>query len=77
LARPSRKHHFRRGCRGNVFTEPFTRSGRLFLLKNLVPSNGRRSVVCFAAVAQKRVLLQSRSLVMAVSLAPQFLLGTN
>jgi hypothetical protein len=34
--------------RGNVFTKPFPSSGRLFLLiKNLLPSNGRRSVVCF------------------------------
>jgi hypothetical protein len=35
-----------------VFTEPFPSSGLLFfLIKNLLPSNGRRSVVCFSAVA--------------------------
>jgi hypothetical protein len=39
-------------CRGKVFTEQFPSSGRLFLfIKNLLLSNGRRSVVCFAAVA--------------------------
>jgi hypothetical protein len=33
-------------CRKNVFTEPFPSSGRLFLLiKNLLPRNGRRSVL--------------------------------
>jgi hypothetical protein len=38
--------------RGNMFTEPFPSSDRLFLLiTNLLPCNGRRSVVCFAAVA--------------------------
>jgi hypothetical protein len=38
--------------RGNVFTEPFPSSGRLFLLINdLLPSNGRPSIVCFVAVA--------------------------
>jgi hypothetical protein len=58
-----------------VFTEPFPSSGRLFLLiMNLPPSNGRRSVVCFVAVADKRTLFQGRSLVTAVAPAPQFLL---
>jgi hypothetical protein len=39
-------------CRGNVFTQPFYSNGHLLLLiKNLPPSNGRRSAVCFAAVA--------------------------
>jgi hypothetical protein len=39
-------------CHGNVFTEQFPSRGRRFLLiKNLLPSNGRRSVVCFPAVA--------------------------
>jgi hypothetical protein len=48
---------------------------RLFLLiKNLLPSNGRHPVVCFAAVAYERMLFQSRSLAKAVSLAPQLLL---
>jgi hypothetical protein len=47
-----RQHHSQIHCSGNVFTEPFPSSGRLFLLiKNLLPSNRRRSVVCFAAVA--------------------------
>jgi hypothetical protein len=53
-------------------------SGRLFsLIKNLLPSSSRRSVVCFAAVAEKRMLFQSHSLTTAVSLAPQFLLWVN
>jgi hypothetical protein len=35
-------------CRGNVFTNPFPSSGRIFLLiKNLLRRSGRRSVVCF------------------------------
>jgi hypothetical protein len=39
-------------CHGNVFTEPLPSRGCLFLLiKNLLPSNGRRSAVCFMAVA--------------------------
>jgi hypothetical protein len=32
-------------CRGNVFTETF------LLIKILLPSNGRRSIICFAAIA--------------------------
>jgi hypothetical protein len=37
-------------CSGDVVTEPFPSSGRLFLfIKNLLPSNGCRSVVCFTA----------------------------
>jgi hypothetical protein len=37
---------------GNVFTESFPSSGRLFLfISNLLPSTGSRSAVCFAAVA--------------------------
>jgi hypothetical protein len=40
--------YYRIRCRGNVFPT----SVRLFLLvKNMLHSNGRRSVVCFAAVA--------------------------
>jgi hypothetical protein len=63
---------------GNVFTEPLPSTGRLFLLiKNVLPSNGRLSVVCFAAVAYKLMLLQIRLLVTAVSLIPQFLLRQN
>jgi hypothetical protein len=39
-------------CHGNMLTEPFPSSGRLFILiKNLLLNNGRRSVVCFAAVS--------------------------
>jgi hypothetical protein len=57
-----------------MFTEPFHSSCRLFLLiKNLLPGNGRSSVVGFVAVAYKRMLFQSRSLATALSLAPQFL----
>jgi hypothetical protein len=38
--------------RGNGFTETFPSSSRLFLLiTNFLLNNGRRSVVCFAAVA--------------------------
>jgi hypothetical protein len=38
--------------RWNVFTQPFPSKGRILLLiKNLLPSKGRRSVVCFTAVA--------------------------
>jgi hypothetical protein len=51
---PRRKHHFRmRICfRGNVFTEPFPSSVRLFLhIKKLLPSNERCSIACFATVA--------------------------
>jgi hypothetical protein len=57
---PSTKHRFQQFLyrymriwwRGNVFTEPCSSSSHLFLLiKNLQPSDGRRSVVCFAAVA--------------------------
>jgi hypothetical protein len=37
--------------RGNLFTEPLPTSGRIFLLiMNLLPRNGRRSVVCFEVV---------------------------
>jgi hypothetical protein len=38
-----------------------------FLIKCLMPSNGRSSIVCFAAVAQIRTLFQSGSLTTAVS----------
>jgi hypothetical protein len=35
-----------------MFTELFPSSGNLFfLIKDLMPSNGRRSIVCFADVA--------------------------
>jgi hypothetical protein len=53
-------------CSGNVFTESFHSSGRLFLLiKNMPPNNGRRSVVsqplptneCFRAVCKQRLFL--------------------
>jgi hypothetical protein len=38
--------------RGNVFREPFPSSGSLFfLIKNLLPSNGR----CFATVTEQRI----------------------
>jgi hypothetical protein len=47
------------------------------LIKNLLPSNGHCSVVCFAAVAKKRMLFQSLSLATAFSLAPQSLLSEN
>jgi hypothetical protein len=50
---------------------------QLSLIKNRLPSNGRCSVVCFEAVAWKRMLSQSRSLAMAASLAPEFLLWAN
>jgi hypothetical protein len=43
-----RQHHYhmRIRCSGNLFTESFPSSGCLFLLiKNLLPSDGRRSVV--------------------------------
>jgi hypothetical protein len=55
-ARTTRKTLFLCGmhirCRRSVFPEPFPGSGRLFLLiNNLLPSNGRRSVICFAAIA--------------------------
>jgi hypothetical protein len=54
--------------------EPFLSSGRIFLLiKNLLSSNARPSVVCFAAIAWKE-MFHSRSLARAVSLDPQFLL---
>jgi hypothetical protein len=43
----------------------------------VLSSNGRCSVVCFAAFASKRMLFQSHSLATAVSLAPQFLLWAN
>jgi hypothetical protein len=33
-----------------MFTEPFSSSGRLFFIKNLMPINGR-PVVSFSAVA--------------------------
>jgi hypothetical protein len=52
---PSSQHRsfsYANRFRGNVFTEPFPSSGRIFLLiKKLQPSNGHRSVVCFVAVA--------------------------
>jgi hypothetical protein len=65
-------------CRENVFSETFPSSSLLFLLiTNLLPSNGRRSVVCFAPVVKKRMLFQSRSLATAVPLAPQFLPWAN
>jgi hypothetical protein len=50
-------------------------SRHLFLrIKNLLPSNRRRSVICFLAIAYKRILFQSRSLATAVCLTQQFLL---
>jgi hypothetical protein len=45
---------------------PYQRPSSLII--NLLPSNGRCSVFCFAAVAWKRILFQSRSLATAVSL---------
>jgi hypothetical protein len=47
------------------------------LVKNLLTSNGRCSVACFAAIAYKRTLFQRRSLATAVSLAPKLLLWAN
>jgi hypothetical protein len=56
-----------------MFIEPFSSSGRqLLLIKNLLPSNERHSVVCFVGM-----LFQSRLIATAVSLAPQFLLPAN
>jgi hypothetical protein len=70
--------HLHIHCQGNVFTELFPTSGRLFsLIRNLLPSNGHRSVVCFTAIAWKRMLFQSHSLATAVSLAAQILLWAN
>jgi hypothetical protein len=44
-------------CRGNVFTEPFPSSGRLFLfIKNLLPSNGCRSVVFRGRCLERNVV---------------------
>jgi hypothetical protein len=34
-----------------LFTKPFLSRDRLFLVKNLLPSTGRRYIACFAAVA--------------------------
>jgi hypothetical protein len=50
---PRRKHSFSVACcQGNVFKGPFSSIDRAFLLiKNLLPSNGSRSVVCIAVVA--------------------------
>jgi hypothetical protein len=49
--------HFRIRCRGNVFTEPFPRSRRIFLLiKNLLPSNKRRTVVFRSRCLEKNVV---------------------
>jgi hypothetical protein len=53
LARPGNTVHSRMltVSAGMCFTEPFPSSGLLFMLiKNLMSSNGHRSVVCFAAV---------------------------
>jgi hypothetical protein len=51
-ARPTQTTPFILVCvcyRGNAFTEPFPSSGRLFLLiKDMLPSNGRRFVVSIA-----------------------------
>jgi hypothetical protein len=54
--------------------EPRSNACLYLFVQNLLPSNGRFSVVCFAAVAYKRILFQGRSLATAPSLAPQFLL---
>jgi hypothetical protein len=55
LQGPRRQHRsfsYANRFRRNVYTEPFPSNGRLFLLiMNQLPSNGRRSVVCFEAVA--------------------------
>jgi hypothetical protein len=62
-ARADNTFHFRMRIRfrGNVFTNAFLSIGRLFLfIKNLLPRNGRRSVVGFVADAYKRMLFQSR-----------------
>jgi hypothetical protein len=49
--RQRRSFSYANRFRGNMFTEPFLSTGRLFLLiKNLLPNNERRSFVCFAAV---------------------------
>jgi hypothetical protein len=61
-------------CRGKVFTQPFPSSGLFLLIKNMLPSNVRRTVVCIVVVAYKRMSFSSRSLATAVSLAAQFLL---
>jgi hypothetical protein len=78
---PHRQHcsvSYANRFRGNMFTEPFPRSGRLFLLiKNQLPSYRHCSVVCFGAAAKKQMLFQSHLLATAVSLAPQFLLWAN
>jgi hypothetical protein len=45
-----------------VFTELFPGSGRLFMLtKNLLPTNGRRSIFGFAALPRKDVVSDSFS----------------
>jgi hypothetical protein len=63
--------------RRNVFTDPFPISGSLFLLiKNLLPSNGRRSVLSRSRWLEKN-FFQSCSLAAAVALAPHFLLWAN
>jgi hypothetical protein len=60
-----------------VISQPFPSSGRVFLLiKNLLPNNGRCSVVCFVVFAWKENL-QSRSLATTVSLVSQFLFSAN
>jgi hypothetical protein len=59
---PRRQHSsflYANRFRGNVFIEPFPSSCRLFsLIKYLLPSNGRRSIVSFATVVYKRKLFQ-------------------
>jgi hypothetical protein len=47
------------------------------IIKNLLHSNGRYSIVRFTAVAQKRILFRSHSLAAAASLVTQFLLLAN
>jgi hypothetical protein len=52
LRRKHRSFSYANSFRGNLFTEPYPSRGHLFLLiKNLLPNNERRSVICFAAVA--------------------------
>jgi hypothetical protein len=64
--------------RVDVFIKPFPSSDCLFLLiMNPLRSNGHRCVVCFGAVAWKRMCFQNHSLATAISLDSQFLLWAN